>query len=115
MGPFAAVASIITGTDLPHSLRMNPCNLNYYLPLLLPGASASSALDPSAAAASKSWVELDDNFRRSLPDEWYSKRLLYRGMVMMACDGIVQVDGIAVTDAERAKARLLIDSATRDA
>jgi hypothetical protein len=36
-------------------------------------------------------------------------------MVMMACDHVEQVDGIAVTDAERVKARLLIDSATGDA
>ncbi len=95
---------------------MNPCNLNYYLPILLSG-TASSALDPSAAgtttSSSLSWLQLDNNFRRSLPDEWYSKRLIYRGIIMMACDGIVQVDGIAVSDAERVKAGQLIDSATR--
>jgi protein NUD1 len=87
--------------------RMNPCNLNYYLPLLLSGGTAGTT-------SSLSWLQLDDNFRRSLPDEWYSKRLIYRGMVMMACDGIVQVDGIAVSEAEREKARQLIEGGTRD-
>ncbi len=89
---------------------MNPCNSNYYLPILIPSGGIASALDPSKTSTC-SWLSLDANFRRSLPDEWYTKRLIYRGVVMMACDGAVQLDGISVTEAERNKARRLIEGA----
>lgn len=54
---------------------------------------------------------MDITFRRSLPDEWYSKRLIYRGLISMACEGIQSIDGLTLSHAERAKARDLINSA----
>ncbi len=92
--------------------RMNPCTLGFYLPLVLPGGTVSSALDPSAATPNTPeglWVKMDNTFRRSMPDVWYAKRLLYRGLVMASCEGIVRVDGIEVTSAERSKARSIAE------
>ncbi|WVQ85676.1 hypothetical protein IAT38_007842 [Cryptococcus sp. DSM 104549] len=109
-------------------LRMNPSTLSYYFPLLLsPTSPATPALDPStptksnqstlttsaqpAAAPPKTWHTYDTRFRKNLPDEWYSKRLVYRGLVMQACPGIRRLDGISVEDGERRKAGELLRAA----
>lgn len=80
------------------------------------------------------WMELDEKFRRDLPDAMYVERLAYRGMVMRACeeararnsDGdsgrqqhqqqpggkgsgcLRMLDGVEVTDGEREKAAKLL-------
>lgn len=120
-------------------LRMNPCTLSFYLPLLLPGGSVASALNPSedvrapgppslsastffapnttvlaetpAMTPAVAWSALDHQFRRSLPDEWYTKRLVYRGLVMAACENLGVLDGIVVGEGERDKARRLLERA----
>lgn len=73
--------------------RMNPCTLGWYLPLLVQGKEVSAG----------AWAELDGRFRRGLPDAVYVGRLAYRGLVMRACAGVRVVDGVAVTEKERAK------------
>ncbi|WVF70606.1 hypothetical protein IAT40_005398 [Kwoniella sp. CBS 6097] len=97
--------------------RMNPSTLSYYFPLLLPSStSAASALDPSSAtvstgAPSSVWASYDARFRKNLPDEWYSKRLVYRGLVMRTCPLLRKLDGVVIEDGERRKAGLLLDAA----
>ncbi|KAJ7725349.1 hypothetical protein B0H16DRAFT_1594654, partial [Mycena metata] len=71
--------------------RMNPCTLGWYLPLLVKGEEGAG------------WAELDARFRRGLPDGVYVGRLAYRGLVMGACGGVRVLDGVAVTEKERAK------------
>lgn len=97
---------------------MNPCTLNFYLPIIVTDTAAFCALRAQGhqdTPGSPSWVSMDVNFRRSLPDEWYSKRLIYRGLVAMACEGIQMIDGLHMTNAERSKARQLVESALEDA
>ncbi|KAJ7242874.1 hypothetical protein B0H12DRAFT_1131751 [Mycena haematopus] len=73
--------------------RMNPCTLGWYLPLIVQGEELSGGR----------WAELDARFRRGLPDAVYVGRLAYRGLVMGACSGVRLLDGVAVTEKERAK------------
>ncbi|KAJ7645652.1 hypothetical protein DFH06DRAFT_1212043 [Mycena polygramma] len=58
--------------------RMNPCTLGWYLPLFVEEEEA------------RTWAELDSRFRRGLPDGVY-------------CTGVRVLDGVAVTEKERAK------------
>ncbi|KAG5648392.1 hypothetical protein DXG03_004966 [Asterophora parasitica] len=91
-------------------LRMNPCTLGWYLPLLvkdIPGALQPSEGTGESKAVS-GWQELDSKFRRDLPDESYLGRLAYRGLVMRACPQIRMLDGVEVTEKERAKAQHLL-------
>jgi hypothetical protein len=93
---------------------MNPCTLNFYLPIIVTNTAAFCAAQSQGhhpSADSPSWAEMDINFRRSLPDEWYSKRLIYRGLISMACENIDFIDGIQMTNAEKAKATRLVESA----
>ncbi|WVQ70970.1 hypothetical protein IAR50_000495 [Cryptococcus sp. DSM 104548] len=107
-------------------LRMNPSTLSYYFPLLLSSSSPSSILDPSIAkpqladqsmptkpmaAPPALWHNYDTRFRKNLPDEWYSKRLLHRGLVMQVCPQIRKLDGIVVEDGEKKKAEELLRAA----
>lgn len=116
---------------------MNPSTLSFYLPLFshhspisssesedsLPRdksyiqpstrlqASANRRIRDAAALAKPSqaeWSELDGQFRKSLPDEWYGRRLLYRGLVMRACGEVERLDGLEITDGERRKAEELL-------
>ncbi|GLB38287.1 putative leucine-rich repeats, outliers [Lyophyllum shimeji] len=96
-------------------LRMNPCTLGWYLPLLvkdIPGALQPSEGNAIGAkgdrAAVSGWQELDSKFRRDLPDESYLGRLAYRGLIMRACARIRMLDGVEVTEKERAKADHLL-------
>ena len=75
--------------------RMNPCTLGWYLPLLTKD-------DP------REWVELDNKFRRDLPDELYIGRLAYRGLVMRGCPRLRVLDGIEIGEKERSKAERLL-------
>ena len=74
---------------------MNPCTLGWYLPLLTKD-------DPGE------WVELDNKFRRDLPDELYIGRLAYRGLVMRGCPRLRVLDGIEIGEKERSKAERLL-------
>ncbi|KAJ6620748.1 hypothetical protein B0H10DRAFT_2215737 [Mycena sp. CBHHK59/15] len=80
--------------------RMNPCTLGWYLPLVVrdvPGAGGGEGED------GKRWATLDSGFRRGLPDGVYVGRLAYRGLVMRGCGRLRVLDGVAVTEKERAK------------
>ncbi|KIR30300.1 leucine repeat containing protein [Cryptococcus deuterogattii LA55] len=107
-------------------LRMNPFTLSYYFPLLLPSPSPSSVLDPSTptrnnqdrsgigqsmAVPRAAWSTYDTRFRKNLPDEWYSKRLVYRGLIMQNCRKMRKLDGIVVEDGERKRANQLLEAA----
>ncbi|KAF9267601.1 hypothetical protein L218DRAFT_920669 [Marasmius fiardii PR-910] len=93
-------------------LRMNPCTLGWYLPLLV--KDVPGALQPSEGAGGKkgnsgpAWQDLDSKFRRDLPNDSYIGRLAYRGLVMEACPRIRVLDGIEVTGKERDKAHKLL-------
>ena len=96
--------------------RMNPFSLGWYLPLLV--RDVPGALQPSEGASRKvgmgnTWEELDRKFRGDLPDGSYIGRLAYRGLVMEACQGISDIDGVAVRDEERAKAKQLLEGVAR--
>jgi len=98
---------------LMHWCRMNPCTLGWYLPLLV--RDVPGALQPSEGGGDRgkrgdggSWQELDSKFRRDLPNESYVGRLAYRGLIMRACAKVRMVDGVEVSEKERAKAQHLL-------
>ncbi|KAK7048103.1 hypothetical protein R3P38DRAFT_2867383 [Favolaschia claudopus] len=78
--------------------RMNPCTLGWYLPLIVQEGG-----EPELS--SSRWAELDSRFRRGLPDAVYVGRMAYRGLVMRGCVGVRVLDGVCVTEKERAKAQ----------
>lgn len=97
--------------------RMNPSTLGWYLPLLV--RDVPGALQPSENGGAGGrrrgekggeygWQELDAKFRRDLPDDAYVGRLAYRGLVMRACPRIRMLDGVEVSEKERAKANQLL-------
>ena len=51
-----------------------------------------------------SYELLDTEFRHSLPERTYAARLAYRGLVMRACPKLQVLDGVRITDREKAKA-----------
>jgi hypothetical protein len=57
------------------------------------------------------WTTLDAQFRKSLPDEWYSKRLVYRGLIMASCPALRVLDGVKVEEGEKRKAGMLLAAA----
>lgn len=57
---------------------------------------------------------MDANFRNTLPDAWYCKRLTYRSLIAMACTAVNKVDGLDVTKSELKKGRTLIELAVED-
>ena len=61
----------------------------------------------------ENWQEMDREFRRNLPDTWYGRRLLYRGVLMRGLGGLRKLDGINVVDGERRKAEALLSRAGR--
>lgn len=98
-------------------VRMNPCTLGWYLPLLVrdvPGAlqpSESGEHGPGMRQRGDrryGWQELDVKFRRDLPDDVYVGRLAYRGLVMRACPRMRMLDGVEMTEKERTKANHLL-------
>lgn len=97
---------------------MNPCTLGWYLPVLV--KDVPGGLQPSEGNANGrgeravSWEEMDSKFRRELPDESYIGRLAYRGQIMRTCSRIRMVDGVEVTEKERAKAHHLLDMIHHD-
>ncbi|KAJ9099240.1 hypothetical protein QFC21_004120 [Naganishia friedmannii] len=112
------------GTLKEIDLRMNPLNLNFYLPLILNEASPTTIIYPAEANSSDSviqtlsstdrWAGMDDKFRQLLPDKWYFKRLVYRGALKLACDTVNVIDGIHLTQGEMRKAiELMEDAALR--
>lgn len=112
--------------------RMNPFSLGWYLPLLvndLPGALQPSErgiallndADTASASPQKrsrgtdkpSWQDLDERFRRDLPDAIYVGRLGFRGLVMRACPKLTILDGVVVSEAEREKSSKLLKGLER--
>lgn len=115
---------------------MNPSTLSFYLPLFShhPAVTANtedtlprdkSYIQPStrlqnsvnkrirdhqatSTTTEAEWHELDGQFRRTLPDEWYGRRLLYRGLVMRACPEVERLDGLDIKGGERKKAEELL-------
>lgn len=73
----------------------------------LPGALQPSE-QGDAGSRHSGWQELDAKFRRDLPDDVYVGRLVYRGMVMRACRRLRLLDGVEVSEKERAKAEKLL-------
>lgn len=62
-------------------------------------------------AENENWQEMDREFRRNLPDTWYGRRLLYRGVMMRALGGLRKLDGVEVGEGERRKAEALLSRA----
>ncbi|KIY53211.1 L domain-like protein [Fistulina hepatica ATCC 64428] len=95
--------------------RMNPCTLGWYFPLLQlggrsdePGADPRIHVDDGRASANAQWHDLDQQFRRDLPNDSYVGRLAYRGLIMQSCAELRSLDGVTVTDKERKKASELL-------
>jgi hypothetical protein len=117
---------------------MNPTTLGFYLPLMLPSTSPVISISgdespplkqnplPSVTLASFThhsfpkeaetpahvWAKLDVQFRKALPDEWYSKRLVYRGLIMANCPRLQSLDGVRVDEGEKRKAERLLNVVT---
>ncbi|KAG8930263.1 hypothetical protein FRC01_003004 [Tulasnella sp. 417] len=122
-------------------LRMNPFSLGWYLPIIVHdlrgalqpserGESVTGGADAAGAAESNhqvaspqkrgrnsgsavTWQDLDNKFRRDLPDELYVARLGFRGLVMRACPKLGMLDGVEVTVAEKEKAGKLLKGLER--
>lgn len=120
---------------------MNPYSLGWYLPIIVhdlhgalqpsergvsfTGDAAGSPAESNAKAASPqkrgrsnggavvTWQDLDNKFRRDLPDELYVARLGFRGLVMRACPRLLMLDGVEVTSAEKEKAGKLLKGLER--
>lgn len=71
----------------------------------------SMASKHAAQPGEVEWNVLDAQFRKSLPNEWYSKRLVYRGLIMQECGGLTMLDGVRVGEGERRKASRLLAAA----
>ncbi|GHJ90363.1 hypothetical protein NliqN6_6765 [Naganishia liquefaciens] len=108
------------GTLEEIDLRMNPMNLNYYLPLILNESTPSTILYPAETSGSHQvtslstidkWTGMDNKFRQLLPDKWYFKRLVYRGAIKLACETIEVIDGIRLTNSEHRKAIAVMEDA----
>jgi len=76
-----------------------------------PKSGRSWAADHAAQPGDVEWSVLDAQFRKSLPNEWYSKRLVYRGLIMRECGALTMLDGVRVGEAERRKASRLLAAA----
>ena len=98
-----------TGTDAKDAL---PRDKSYIQPTTRLNTSTNQRAQQAQAESKDTkipnWSELDAQFRRSLPDEWYSRRLVYRGLVMRACGEVVKLDGVAIGEGERKKAEDLM-------
>jgi hypothetical protein len=123
-------------------LRMNPSTLGFYLPVIshmswsspepsegqppvngnkttiLLGRPHTTVLGASTTSipggnGHEDWATRDREYRKTLPDDWYGRRLAYRGMVMAACPRVRTLDGLEVTEAERRKAGELLRRSTR--
>lgn len=70
-----------------------------------------SGIGQSVAVPRAAWSTYDTRFRKNLPDEWYSKRLVYRGLIMQNCRKMRKLDGIVVEDGERKRANQLLEAA----
>jgi Leucine-rich repeat (LRR) protein len=92
-------------------LRMNPATLSFYLPILLPAKKDKSKKETESrgtAINDPSWAGRDAQYRHQLPDEWYSRRLFYRGLVFGKCPDLRVLDGLGVTSGEKTKAAALL-------
>lgn len=76
-----------------------------------PGPKRLNQLAKPSQPSTADWTKLDAQFRKSLPDEWYSKRLVYRGLIMGKLPRLRMLDGVVVEEAERRKAEMLLDLA----
>ncbi|BEJ01381.1 hypothetical protein CcaverHIS631_0600630 [Cutaneotrichosporon cavernicola] len=99
-------------------LRMNPATLSFYLPILLPskkekgrGGKLKETESRGAGTNNPAWAARDSQYRHQLPDEWYSRRLFYRGLVFGKCPQLRILDGVGVTSGEKDKAAALLDQA----
>lgn len=71
---------------------------------------AAGKPDPKGKAKqAATWEDLDAKFRRDLPNDSYLGRLSYRGLVMRACPKVQVIDGVHVSEGERAKAEQYLD------
>ncbi|CAK9779412.1 hypothetical protein CC85DRAFT_266047 [Cutaneotrichosporon oleaginosum] len=94
-------------------LRMNPATLSFYLPILMPAKKDGKEKKEvrGAGATDATWAARDAQYRQQLPDEWYSRRLFYRGVVFDKCPDLRILDGLGVTGGEKNKAAALLAQA----
>jgi hypothetical protein len=103
---------------------MNPCTLQFYLPLLVKDLPNRQREDPlnspiiietpqELRRRNEPWHELDSRFRKSLPDELYVKRLAYRGLLIRTCPKLKVLDGVTITEKEKRKSKVLLKSLER--
>ncbi|KZT36644.1 hypothetical protein SISSUDRAFT_1063487 [Sistotremastrum suecicum HHB10207 ss-3] len=93
-------------------IRMNPCTLGLYPPVLmkgLPGIPHNEEQPHLTNGTSQSWEALDSRYRRDLPDEFYVRRLAYRALIMKANANVKTLDGIVISAKERKKALSLLE------
>jgi hypothetical protein len=110
--PLFSQPHTMMGSTETNSADALPRDKSYIQPTTRLNAStnqrAQQAQVESASTSTPNWSELDAQFRRSLPDEWYSRRLVYRGLVMRACGEVVKLDGVEIGEGERRKAEDLM-------
>ncbi|KAA1088351.1 hypothetical protein PGT21_003444 [Puccinia graminis f. sp. tritici] len=122
-------------------LRQNPLCSSFYPPLLLSStpssAVASGSTDRYGDTAphlnqyqivnkdhEDDWHSIDDRFRKSLPNEFYLKRMTYRSIILQTCNSQHQqepqhhsklkwLDGIKITELERKKLQKFLRGISR--
>lgn len=93
-------------------LRGNPVTSSLYPTMIFSNRMLDSSTDAAdaerrnlrllmAPARDTEWQEIDKQFRRSLPDEWYLKRLQYRSDLLQSCPTIQILDCIPLTAKEK--------------
>ncbi|ORY73857.1 hypothetical protein BCR35DRAFT_293569 [Leucosporidium creatinivorum] len=114
--PVASVLSSMTELE-ELDLRMNALTLPFYPPFvsppsaLLPSHSEHHILHPDDDEAPSSspadWPAIDSKFRKSLPDEWYSKRATYRAVILQTVPSLLRLDGLLVAKERPRLARVV--------
>ncbi|KAI8448078.1 hypothetical protein BY996DRAFT_4591942, partial [Phakopsora pachyrhizi] len=106
-------------------LRQNPLTSSFYPPLLLSSSTSTPSKNRTdkrsphmnqyqiVTSSSSDWSVIDDRFRKSLPKQFYLRRMTYRSIVMRSCRRLKMFDGIKVGENERKKMTKFLRSLSR--
>ncbi|WAQ81644.1 hypothetical protein PtA15_1A986 [Puccinia triticina] len=125
-------------------LRQNPMCASFYPPLLLSSTPSSAVANGSTERDGDTaphlnqyqivnkdqeddWHSMDDRFRKSLPNEFYLKRMTYRSIILQTCSNpqhqqegqqqahskLKWLDGIKITELERKKLQKFLRGISR--
>lgn len=96
-------------------VRANPMTSHLYptIPINTEKASRNNLYNYAVNVTSddlETWAKLDILYRRSLSDEWYVRRLAYRGVLMESQRSLTWIDGTKISAQERDKAVHVVEA-----